>query len=53
MLHEEVEKIKTHHDLSIAQITKEKETAETKAQKLSKQLEKIKNAPKPIKIDLS
>ncbi len=32
---------------------KEKDLAEQKASKLAKQLEKLKNAPKPVKIDLT
>ena len=35
------------------QTNKEKQVLESKAQKLQKQLEKIKNAPKPVMIDLS
>lgn len=52
-LHLEVEQIKKQYDLDVTQLGKEKVEAENKVLKLQRQLEKLKNAPKPIKIDLS
>ena len=48
-----MENIQKEFDLKLAHVTQEKLTAENKALKLQKQLEKIKNAPKPVQIDLS
>ncbi|CDW83112.1 UNKNOWN [Stylonychia lemnae] len=51
-LHHEVEQIKVQYDVEISKITQDKVQAENKAMKLQKSLDKIKNAPKPVKIDL-
>jgi hypothetical protein len=42
----EVDSIKAQFDLTVAELTKEKEVAEQRNEKLQKQLDKLKNAPK-------
>lgn len=49
----EVDQIKKQYDVTVSKLNQEKLAAENKALKLQKQLEKIKNAPKPVQIDLS
>lgn len=48
----EVEKMRKEYSVKIDQLKLEKEQAEAKSVKLKATLEKIKNAPKPVKIDL-
>jgi len=52
-LQEEIDGIKEEWQKNVESLRKEKETAEVKAAKYQKQLEKLKQAPKPVQIDLT
>jgi ribosome recycling factor len=46
LLQNEVEAIRRQHEQTVEELTKAKELADSKNEKLQKQLDKLKNAPK-------